>query len=279
MREKLAVVAFSLIVSLLFLLGVLLVLTPIYALSVGSLNPSAIGLSAIGTALIVLAILLFARQRYGIQEITVRGKTYSIKKGNENKNIRTALEENPSLSGHLGIEGEDLENYSEEDVISLITSKLDQDPLQQTINEISKQISVIEYLDARDSGEGLKIVRVDSQTDTIIVNSEVQLSLVEGLIFNVFTSSQNPEDPMERVARAVLMESQSTSGDLFEFEIYDWKYDDPQWIRNAKKRLENNYGRVKIIREGIIDDDKSDLQVALNCVQKMKNVRDREYEY
>ncbi|MCL9817026.1 hypothetical protein [Natronocalculus amylovorans] len=153
------------------------------------------------------------------------------------------------------------------------------DPIEETINLINKQLAITEYLNSTEETDGLRVVDYRSDNEIIVANSEDELSLAKGLLFNVFSDDNHCGIVNGRIGKAELIESESTSGKLFEFVITEWKDDDEHWKKNAESDLKNGYARMKILTDDVANIEKERLQTTLKTLQKIRYERGLKYDY
>ncbi len=232
------------------------------------LTPSLIGFLLF---MVSLAVFLGSSEKYDY--LIIRDKRYSLEKsedgtertniGSENiEGIRPLLEE---ISDSLDLQEKDLIGDSEKGKI------------QYSINMINKLLAIKEYKRSIGEKEGLRVV--DFENERIVAKSKNRLNLSEGLKFNILSTESSGSNVNGRIGTAELVESESSSGDLFEFTLLEWKNENDDWISRATIDLENGQARMRIITDDFIDIEEETLKTTLNCLQQIKHDRELKYDY
>jgi hypothetical protein len=142
---------------------------------------------------------------------------------------------------------------------------------------LNKQLAIMEYCDSVSRKDGLRVVGFPN--NRLRARSEQKLDLAKGLQFHVLSDDSDESHIEGRIATAELVETESTSGIVYEFDVIEWKEDDESWRSKARIDLENGRARMRIIKDELIEADKENLETALDCVQKIKYDRELEYAY
>ncbi|MBZ6496857.1 hypothetical protein [Natrinema longum] len=281
----------------LIVLGIIISFLPVYIIISDSFAASLVVFSSIGLIMIVFGVLLTLFTFEDIETITVNGKTFGIgnkkstPKSNNRQGSQKQSEKQPpfphefektfSEKSHLAYNsntiGDMFEGLTEREIIYKLLSIINNnDPLQKTIDELSKQIAIKKFIEQNISEKGLRIVRIDGEYIVAAANEEIEL--VDGLVFNIHHYPNSSDKISELVGKAVLVESQSSNQMLFEFRVVEWKYNDSEQIEMAKDKLKKGRGRMNILTDGIVETDRDKLVTARTCLQSLKLKRDTKYD-
>ncbi|MFC7077901.1 hypothetical protein [Haloarcula halophila] len=226
--------------------------------------------AVLGFGLVSVPLLLFLKEQANVTEITIRDKEYSIgahsgEQDTDNEldkieNIRPLLEE---ISEHIRIQEQKYEEVQYDTHIQFV------------MNELSRQLAINEYTQSAGESHDLRVVRY--RNNRVTAHAEKELDLPKGLEFLILSDDDENSNVNGRIGKAELVENNSTDGDLFEFEVLEWKSDDQDWQIDAQSDLSQGHARMRVINHDVIDMDTSKLEIAIECLEKMKRQSEVEY--
>lgn len=264
----------KLLISVLTLSGLGIIVVSCYvALKFGIGFPLAT-FSLFGFALVIVGSLLYSDQYLDYSKVTIRDKEYSLNHGLNSKrtDIESKSSDLESIEPFLRDISDQLEKYEDYQL-----NYYDNETLQQSINILNKQLAIREYGRSVGPDNDLRVVKYEN--DFVVAKSKRELSLAKGLKFNILSDDGKDSHSDGRIATAELVETESTSGKLFEFQITDWKKDKDDWRSRAEIDLEKGNARMSIITEDLVDIEEDKLRTAITCLQKIKNDWELKYEY
>jgi len=264
----------NLAVLILFLLGLLSIIVSLYDIFRNGIGAYSAVYQVTGFILLLLPVIFFIVNYSEYNKVILSGKPYFLE--SSDSKVPEVLDENvENLERALSV----LDKIAEQAEIyeNVISESYTADALQHSINIIDKQLAIREYQESTNKDEGLKVVKFDGER--ITAKSKEELNLTEGLQFYILSDETDDCQVTGRIGTAELIESESSTGKLFQFMINEWKSEKEEWKTKAKVDLEGGHARMGIINEDVVDVEKEELEKALQCLQKIKYSQGVKYEY
>lgn len=270
------------VISIFFLFGILMLTIGAYTAWRTSITRSISYLLGLGLLSLGASFVIYELEIQNNKSVMIRGKLYSIDVDDIRESIisneeggitpRENSENIDTIISLLNGISEEVETQEEE-----LQEYYHQDATQYLIDVINSHLALQEYMMSSTSDNGLRVVGFENEL--ITAQSEEEIDLAEGLIFNILSDERNECLVTGWIGTAELIAAESSSGKLFQFKPLEWKHNEGDWKGLAKEDLKNGRARLDIPTDDLVEIEGEILETTLYCLQKIKQEGELEYDY